>query len=89
VDLSEMVSIVILGLQSGDDESSLVVGIENRGSLPYTPNWRAAAETDTGEVVTADITQKEDRVILQASARATAWTIQTSGHVIRVTTGGN
>jgi hypothetical protein len=89
VDLSEMVSIVILGLQSGDDGSSLVVGIENRGSLPYTPNWRAAAETDTGEVVTADITQKEDRVILQASARATAWTIQTSGHVIRVTTGGN
>jgi len=89
VDLSEMVSIVILGLQSGDDGSSLVVGIENRGSLPYTPNWRAAAETDTGEVVTADITQQENEVIVEASAPATAWMIQTSGHVIRVTTGGN
>jgi hypothetical protein len=66
----------------------LTVQVNNEGSLPYTPNWTAEAKTDEGEVVTADVTYKDDQVIVEASAPAAAWVIEASGHTIRVNTGG-
>jgi hypothetical protein len=86
--LSEMVSIVPVGSTSTDSVSRLRIALESQSSLPYTPRWVAEAETDEGEVVTADVTYKDDQVIVEASAPAAAWVIEASGHTIRVNTGG-
>lgn len=86
VDLSEMVSIVPVGLRNGGNKSTLVLRVENRGSLPYTPQWTVSAQTDDGEVVTGGIEQENDQITIEASKPATVWTIEASGQVIRVNT---
>jgi hypothetical protein len=89
IELPEGVTIVPVQHRSGGMDSELVVTLETRGNLSYTPNWQAWGLIGE-EMVAAEVTQAgENRVaIAVATPIVESWIIDVSGTVYRIVPSG-